>query len=61
VFSVEEAEAKGLEIDYDERHAIIGRGRENSFALLIHGTQPKGFWGRVASAKDVADTRLLTV
>ena len=58
VFSVEEAEEKGLEIDYDERHAIIGK---ESYALLIHGTQPKGFWGRVASAKDVADTRLLTV
>ena len=58
VFSVEEAAEKGLEIDYDERHAIIGK---ESFALLIHGTQPKGFWGRVASAKDVADTRLLAV
>ena len=44
VFSVEEAEEKGLEIDYDERHAIIGK---ESFALLIHGTQPKGFWKKV--------------
>ena len=39
VFSIEEAESKGLEIDHDESHAIIG---ERSFALLLHGTQPKG-------------------
>lgn len=50
VFSVEEAEEKGLEIDYDERHAIIGK---ESFALLIHGTQPKGFWEKVREASDV--------
>ena len=29
----------GLEIDHDETHAI---GPGPSFALLIHGTQPKG-------------------
>ena len=39
VFSLEEAEAKGLEIDHDERHAIQNTG---SFLLLIHGIQPKG-------------------
>jgi len=39
VFSLEEAEEKGLEIDHDESHAILNNG---SFALLIHGTQPKG-------------------
>ena len=39
VFSLEEAEAKGLEIDHDERHALQDTG---SFGLLIHGTQPKG-------------------
>ena len=50
VFSVEEAEEKGLEIDYDERHAIIGK---ESFALLIHGTQPKGFWEKVREASYV--------
>jgi hypothetical protein len=50
VFSVEEAEEKGLEIDYDERHAIIGK---ESFALLIHGTQPKGFWKKVREESDV--------
>lgn len=39
VFSESEAAAKGLEIDHDDSHAAIG---EKSFALLIHGTQPKG-------------------
>jgi len=39
VYSVEQAEELGLEIDHDESHAIIGT---KSFALLIHGTQPKG-------------------
>ena len=39
VFSVEEAHAKGLEIDHDDSHAIR---YDKSFALLIHGTQPPG-------------------
>ena len=39
VFSLEEAEAKRLPIDHDEYHAINNVG---NFALLIHGTQPKG-------------------
>ena len=39
VFSEEEAEEKGLEIDHDDWHAAYG---EESFALLLHGTQPKG-------------------
>jgi len=39
VFSLEEADAKGLEIDHDESHAMRDTG---NFALLIHGTQPKG-------------------
>lgn len=39
VFSLDEADTKGLEIDHDERHAILPTG---NFALLIHGTQPKG-------------------
>ena len=38
VFSVKEAEDKGLEIDHDDSHAYsIGREK---FALLLHGTQP---------------------
>jgi len=40
VFSVEEAEALGLEIDHDDSHAY--GDSPNSFALLIHGSQPKG-------------------
>jgi hypothetical protein len=39
VFSEEEAIEKGLEIDHDDSHAAYG---DESFALLIHGTQPKG-------------------
>jgi hypothetical protein len=39
VYSEEEAEEKGLEIDHDDTHAAFGG---TNFALLIHGTQPKG-------------------
>lgn len=39
VFSVEEAMGLGLEIDSDDSHAI---GTGGDFALLLHGTQPKG-------------------
>lgn len=39
VFSMKEAKEKGLEIDHDDSHAIMS---EKSFALLLHGTQPKG-------------------
>ena len=38
VFSEQQAIDKGLEIDDNERHAIIGTA---SFALKIHGQQPK--------------------
>jgi hypothetical protein len=38
VLHPEEAEALNLEIDHDDTHAIEN---ENSFALLLHGTQPK--------------------
>jgi hypothetical protein len=37
VFSTEEARRKGLELDHDDSHAMIGK---EPFALLIHGTQP---------------------
>ena len=39
VYSEEEAEELGLEIDHDDTHAAFG---EENFALLIHGTQPAG-------------------
>lgn len=39
VFSEKEAADKGLEIDHDDSHAAFGGG---NFALLLHGTQPKG-------------------
>lgn len=42
VFSEAEAAAKGLEIDNDDSHAADPARRNQSFALLIHGVQPKG-------------------
>ena len=39
VYSEQEAADKGLEIDHDDEHAAFG---VKDFALLIHGTQPKG-------------------
>jgi hypothetical protein len=39
VFSEEQAAALGLAIDHDDSHAYEGT---ESFALLLHGTQPKG-------------------
>lgn len=40
VFSPEQAERLGLEIDHDDSHAADPS--KGSFALLIHGTQPAG-------------------
>ena len=45
VYSEQEAIDKGLEIDHDDEHAAFG---EDDFALLIHGTQPKGSAAAVA-------------
>jgi hypothetical protein len=39
VYSEKQAEELGLEIDHDDTHAYKG---DVSFALLIHGSQPKG-------------------
>jgi len=48
VFSEQEAYHKGLEIDHDDSHAADPSKRRESFALLIHGTQPKGSVASVA-------------
>ena len=50
VMHPDEAAALGLEIDHDESHAI---NAGPSFALLIHGTQPKG--SEAAEAKKRLD------
>ena len=42
VFSEAEAENLGLEIDHDDSHAARPSVKNLDFALLIHGTQPKG-------------------
>lgn len=39
VYTVAEAHRLGLEIDHDDSHAY---GNSGNFALLLHGTQPKG-------------------
>ena len=44
----EEAEALGLEIDHDDSHCL----GDKPFALLVHGTQPKGSdWGKAIFAR----------
>lgn len=42
VFSEAEAKKLGLAIDHDDSHAADPSKRGESFALLLHGTQPKG-------------------
>ena len=39
VYTEQEAIDKGLEIDHDDSHAFL---KDTSFALLLHGVQPKG-------------------
>ena len=36
------ADDKGIEIDHDDSHAANPDTKRDSFALLIHGTQPAG-------------------
>ncbi len=42
VYSEAEAAKLGLDIDHDDSHAADPTQRHRDFALLIHGTQPKG-------------------
>ena len=42
VHSVDQAKELGLQIDHTDELAAIPSIRHKSFALLIHGTQPKG-------------------
>lgn len=49
VFSKEEAQAKGLEIDHDDSHCYDKS--VNKFALLIHGAQPAGSPASIAVQK----------
>ena len=41
VFSEQESEDLGLDIDHDDSHAADPELKNQDFALLIHGTQPK--------------------
>ena len=51
VFSEAKAAELGLEIDHDDSHAAKPSLRDNSFALLIHGTQPAGSEASIALKK----------
>ena len=51
VFSEQEAIDLGLEIDHDDSHAADPTYRNNDFALLIHGVQPKGSEASAATQK----------
>ena len=42
VFSQQEADDLGLEVDNDDSHACDPTRANQDFALLIHGVQPKG-------------------
>jgi len=42
VYSESEAVDKGLQIDHTDELAAMPSNKNNSFALLVHGTQPKG-------------------
>ena len=42
VFSYEEADMLGLEVDHDDTHAANPFWGTSDFALIIHGIQPKG-------------------
>ena len=42
VFSYEEADMLGLEVDHDDTHAANPFWATDDFALIIHGTQQKG-------------------
>ena len=56
VYSEQEAIDKGLEIDHDDTHAAFGK---ENFALLIHGTQPKG--SAASQALQVLKRKAVTV
>jgi hypothetical protein len=51
VFSEAEAAELGLAIDHDDSHAAKPTLRDDSFALLIHGTQPAGSQASTALKK----------
>lgn len=48
IFDPLEADILGIDIDHDDSHAYAG---EDSFALLIHGTQPAGSMASQAKKK----------
>lgn len=55
VYTEKEASDQGLPIDHDDSHAADPTQRDQSFALLIHGVQPKG--SAAAAAKQALNGR----
>ena len=51
IYSQYEARKLHLPIDHDDTHAANPDNRKQSFALLIHGIQPKGSKASVALEK----------
>jgi hypothetical protein len=48
VFSTEQAELLGLEVDHTDEHAANPETRDIPFSLMIHGVQPKGSVASIA-------------
>ena len=42
VYSYEQADELGLQVDHDDSHAANPLTKYENFALMIHGIQPKG-------------------
>jgi hypothetical protein len=56
VESLEVADALGLPVDVNEDHCFL----PGPYALLVHGTQPKGSeWGKFARANRTVKKQLL--
>jgi len=51
VFSYEQAEKLGLEVDHDDSHAANPLTKDQDFALMIHGPQPAGSEASAATSE----------
>ena len=51
VYSYEQAEKLGLEVDHDDSHAANPLTKNEDFALMIHGVQPAGSEASAAKSK----------
>ena len=51
VYSYEQAEQLGLEVDHDDSHAANPLTKDQDFALMIHGPQPAGSEASAATSE----------